>query len=209
MKSVVFHLKIRARARDPKPLTSLTLPTGLWGEGPKNRRSTPWRNDHCLTLLTSRDAARRPERVLPVGARQSEAENAVGYMVALALVLRAGVGTAITRTEIGLGRRSRSVGGCGTSCGHSESWRQYDDLENGQSDCAQYKRPTGAGSRQASADKCQLRKGSSARWTRESMVGKTEEGARNFLKRVRRCIPLAASGGGPLAGRRHLRNRDE
>src|SRR5207245_3886501 len=116
----------------------------------------------CLTLLMSRDAARRPERGLLAGARRSEAENAVACMGALAPVPRAGAGTAITRTEIGLGRRSRSVGGCGTSCGHSEGWRQYDDLENGQSDCAQYKRPTGAGSRQASADKCQLRKGSPA-----------------------------------------------
>src|SRR5437870_5768538 len=55
--------------------------------------------------------ALRPGQGLPAGARQSEAENAVGCMVALAPVLRAAVGTATTRTENGLGRRSRSVGG--------------------------------------------------------------------------------------------------
>src|SRR5207245_6345212 len=116
----------------------------------------------CLTLLMSRDAARRPERGLLAGARRSEAENAVACMAALAPVPRAAAGMAITRTEIGLGRRSRSVGGCGTSCGHSESWRQYDDLENGQSDCARYKRPPGAGSGQAPADQCLFGEGSSA-----------------------------------------------
>jgi hypothetical protein len=88
---------------------------------------------HETPRCNARTRAARRANALPFAA-----ESAAASMAALALAPRKVVRMATTRTGTGLRRRSRSVGGSGTSCGPLASWRQYDDLENGQPRCRQF-----------------------------------------------------------------------
>ena len=76
----------------------------------------PWTSGHCPmccpTCPNSADAALRQGRGLPVGARRSRAEHAVGCMEDLSPGAPRGTGTAFTGTENGPPRPSRSGGGC-------------------------------------------------------------------------------------------------